>query len=1237
MSPFVLPTGLRRYKSKSEDVRVLILCTLAIALVQVIPGYATPPSSIGDRLGVEHELSLDFETPHTKWAKPYAEGKVRALFFAPWYQGSTDGREIVERMQRFDLQADAVYYLKGASRLLGDNNPRWYGDPQAGTNRLLQLLKNPYDVFFFDRVTLDVLPEAAQSLILDRVRGGAGLVVVGAEEPPLFCTEAGEPDRTEPELGSFYSVGKGRAILLRKRDPLEYSVGWETAFDYQMAQQGRALLWAAGRTPRLALQVTVPEECFAGTQRRAEAVTVNWHAASPGVELRVEVRRWDGHKRLLGTVEASMNLPATFVLPALRAGEYRVEVFATSDRGMENWVTAPFAVLSTRRITAVELDKDWVEVGETFTGRVRFEGDALYERVQIRLTDQYERILATEDFGSVENTPLEFSFEIEPWMPMLLRVEAVTLNWPNEIASAYAFLRVTQRNQEQFNFVVWNYASGDLAPYAAQSMARSGATAILQGGPPPPMLAANELAYVPYTTSFRKSSHTVTAMLDPEGILKGECVHDDVKMEAVVNNVVENSRTARGHGVLVYSLGDENAVRASCLGPHCLQAYREYLQREYETIAALNASWGTGYASFDAITLLEGEALPAENAPRWFKEFFAQRLQKNRTDSEGAGEEQIVLGDKNDELLALQAENYPRWYDRQAFQSYTYVQWCKRFLRAFRKIDPKSLTGFEGTDSFTLRRLTTRSRQGGDLDLFLRELEYFGPYGGPANEVVRSLAPPGFPTGNWIGYSMEADVLLQKYWEQVTNGMNVVQWWRWDCLDGYHGFLSPNLMPFPATQTLLEDTQVVRDGLGTLLMQCEIRTDEIAMLYSMPSTHIAHFDGNRSYGNYKRDHGLWHKTIHEAGLQFRYVTDRMLRLGEFESDRYKVLILPLAFAIGPEEARVIREFVQNGGTLIADVRPGMYDGHCKPLEAGTLDDVFGIERTGKRDTVSLDRMSVNGEIDGHTASMRWGNWEGREIYPQMRVDPTVVTTTGKEMGQAFPIHFWWGLNHPVGIVNEFGEGRAILLNFPIYNAPAQSLVEGILASAGVAPEVTLRKPNGEAPKGVEITRWRNGDIELLALLGTYEGDVTVHLPAARVVCDLKGRTVTGTAEEFATYLRPHRAAFFALLPESAAKPVLELETESTVQGSVLSAGIRVPGAKGKHVIRVSATTPEGRTASWLERTRIVTGERQRIRLPFAHNDPPGQWTVHAVDLYTDQRSSATVTLQRTPLQTRIQD
>jgi hypothetical protein len=814
-------------------------------------------------------------------------------------------------------------------------------------------------------------------------------------------------------------------------------------------------------------------------------------------------------------------------------------------------------------------------------------------------------------------------------MPMLLRFEAVLESASGEVSSAQTFLRVTHRNRDQFNFVMWGQPSGDLAAYGVESFARNGVTLLLQQGPPSLALAGSGISYIPYTTSFRASSHTGTAMLDPAtGFLKTGCVYDTERMRETIRQVVDGARRAREQGVFAYSLGDENAVRASCLSPYCLHAYRRYLKEVYGDIGALNAEWDATYRAFDEIELQKDGALPSSNAPTWFKEYFLDRQELHRTDNEGAKgkdlDKQIAFGDINDEMRALQAGNFARWYDRQAFQNYTYVEWCKQFQKAFKELDPQAWTGFEGTDSFAIRRLTTRSRQGGDLDLFVRELDYFGPYNDPSNEVVRSIARPGFPRGNWIGYDADAETLLRAYWGQVTDGMNLIQWWRWDNLSGYHGFLGPHLSPLPAARELIQDTQVVRDGLGTLLMRLKSYDDGLAVLYSMPSTYIAHFDGNSTYGDYKLSHDAWRKILHGAGLQFSYVTDRMLRRGEFDASRYKVLLLPLSLAMSQPEAEVVRKFVRQGGTVIADVRPALYDGHTRPLANGLLDDVFGIRRGGKREASGIDRMSVEGELNGRQIRMRWGNWYGREVFPQMKVDPTVEVTTGKPLGQAFRVHYWAGLNVPVAIVNQFGKGRAILLNWPVFRTPSDALIADLLASSGVQPAIHVTRPDGLPLRNVEVTRWNNGGADLLALLGDYHGEVRVRLPEERFVSDLKKRKSLGRTAAFAVTLRPNRAEFFALQPEPVSKPQLHLPESPARLGATVSATVQIPNASGQHPVMIRAITPAGLPAAWLDRTVIVGRQPLEVTLPFAYNDPPGDWQIRAVDLFGNQGSTATL-------------
>jgi hypothetical protein len=241
----------------------------------------------------------------------------------------------------------------------------------------------------------------------------------------------------------------------------------------------------------------------------------------------------------------------------------------------------------------------------------------------------------------------------------------------------------------------------------------------------------------------------------------------------------------------------------------------------------------------------------------------------------------------------------------------------------------------------------------------------------------------------------------------------------------------------------------------------------------------------------------------------------------------------------------------------------------------------------------------------------------------MEVDPTVETTTGKALGDAFPIHFWHGLRHPLCIVNEFGKGRAVLLNFPIYNSEARPVIEGVLASAGVAPAIrVLEKETGQPARQVEITRWMNGETELLALLGEQEEEVEVLLPEKCSIRDLKFHEPIESGTRFTARLRPYRARVYALSEKEMPAPRVELDRARVSPGETLTAKIDVPGARGMHAYKVSAVSPWEREAEWMDQVLVVGKEGREVSIPVALNDPEGQWEFRLRDLFTGETTSA---------------
>ena len=1115
-----------------------------------------------EELELDHTLSMGFETPHTKWAKPYAGGTLRVLLFCNGR--GTVPREGVELMQRFDMKIDAVFWR----RIVDTTREGWHGG-DLGLQRMLRLAEKPYDCYVFLGMRPSQLTSEMQFKVLKPiVEGGAGIVCVGSDdkrvlkpshklaEPPAFVA------RARP-LGA-YKAGKGRGVLLPGVPDIPYALGWDTEYDYWQERFGRAILWAAGRASEVELPaVGVGNGEFQRLDLPQKAVGVAWkNPAESRLTLELSLRRHDGVVLALEpekTREAEGKL--TRELPRLRAGRYHLDVTARGRKGVAAWATVPFEIRSERRVETVTLDPAWGEIGERIRGAVKLVGAArAEEQLAVRLRDRRGRILMEKRTPAGQGGA--FEFPIESWMPMLVLVEAAIVDGEAEAASGHAYFNVVKRHRGQFNYLIWDVPKGPTAPYGEESLARLGTTLQLGGGAPRRVLAAYDIAWVPYTTRILEKH-------DKSGIMRPSCWNDHAKVLLSIQERADKYRPARQHGVFVYSLGDENHVRGSCISPHCLKAYRAYLKTIYGTVAKLNASWGSKYKSFDVVQLLKPDDNQANEAKR--------------------------------------LKNYPRWFDRQAFRSFNYVEYCKQFARAYRAIDSRSRTGFEGAGRFG---------SGDDIDLFVRECEFWSPYPGTADEVLRSIAPRDFPRSNWMGYRKDATSLIAKYWRMVTRGCDSVWWWRWDCIGRFHGFLAPHLGPWPATRELVDETAIVRNGLGTLLIRSEMLDGGVAMLFSHPSLYANKIEGSTHYGSVEQSHAAWHRAIRELGLQFRYVADRQLRLGEFDAKRYKVLVLSQCEAIGPKEAAVIEAFANGGGTVIADVRPGLYDDRCKPLKAGALDKLFGIRRTG------------TGEPEKGQATLKL---DGAEVAIEKALcDPGVALAGGKAAGACGKL--------PLLIVNQVGKGRAVLLNFAIASYPALAqadapeaaadLLAALFAQAGVTPAVrTLTK--GRRTRNLETVRWRNGEIEIVALF-RHTGDderVRVELAEPRWVYDLRCGHALRQRRSFGTKVLGSRPTFLVLTPKRLPRVSMELDKGNVAPGEQPRLRLAVPDASGLHAVRIRAETPDGEPAEWLHQVVIVGAEPKEVALPIALNDPKGKWTIRAIDLFTERAERLTLTVK----------
>jgi beta-galactosidase len=1193
--------------------KVMLLVGGLLALWVMSGGVAL---AAADAREVEEDCSVvsSLVTPHKPWAKGYARGPVRALVFS--YTGTYDGswedpgtrvREVVELAQRFDVQAEAVLYC-------GPSGGQWhFHGGKLGEDRAERLLQKPYDLYLLAGFAMDKLPARMQYLILKQVAQGAGLVCCGPGAGEYMVARrklspvpaelvAGLPvvDGKQPaELISAYTLGKGRGVWLNystgaMAPRYDFSYRARSEYDYWMLWVGRSALWAVGREPEVQValpaspgQLRLPRTAAPApvevelTSRAAQALPVT---------MDVELRRvGDDFTRKLSvpgaTLAAGQAHKLSVSLPKLRAGDYFLDLVVRSRRGVEACAAVGVALESDLGIEKVELGQSFVERGQSLTGKVLLQGAVpAGALLKLAFRDSYDRVQKQQELRLTAGQKEQpFRYQADALATILMRAQATLVQGGEEIALGEGAFTVPNRRQGQMNFVMWDMANDVLGYEAWRQCQRAGYNICLlgsMGGPrkQPPALLAADATLAPYSTRILDPK-------DEQGFMQPMCWNDDGPAQAHVAKIVDNQKHLREQGVFVYSLGDEGVTLGCCVHPACIEAYRRYLAGQYGTIEKLNASWGTTYKSFAEVDLLD------------YKD--------------------------NMETAALKV-SYPRWYDRQAFARYNLMQFTKRFVEAYKGLDPEALTGFEGTGNF-----------GDDYDALVGNMPFYGPYPSIGDDIVRSRAPRESVRSNWMGYSKTGDALSDAAWRMVMKGMDSVWYWMWSGIGSWRGYVRPTLDYWPAIEDLTAEMKPVREGLGDLILQSQPAHSGIAVLYTLPSALASKIDGAGQFITAQNAHENLTNLTYDLGLDFRYVTSEMLRRGDLNNREFKALLLPMSNALSPEEAALIRRFAENGGTVIADVRPGIYDGHCKPVAPGLLDDLFGIKRTGNERAVE-SAVTIRGELGGQAVAL---------ALAKAKVDPAVQPAGAVALGQADKT--------PVVLVNKVGQGQAVLLNLqPVITTlsdpqteSARQLMAAVYRLAKARSAVTATSPAGGALINTETRVWQNGGAQMVGLWRRMENawfgpktntlagkpvpaQVTFNGP--RHVYDLRGGNYLGRVSKVNTQLRWGRASFYLALPYAIPAPKLSLSTTTPRGGETVTAAVKmaVPArSREKLPVWVEVIDPQGHKPLWGGQVVMVQGGEGQAQFKAAFNDAPGQWQVRATELFSRQSAVASWTVK----------
>ncbi len=334
----------------------------------------------------------------------------------------------------------------------------------------------------------------------------------------------------------------------------------------------------------------------------------------------------------------------------------------------------------------------------------------------------------------------------------------------------------------------------------------------------------------------------------------------------------------------------------------------------------------------------------------------------------------------------------------------------------------------------------------------------------------------------------------------------------------------------------------------------------------------------------------WCELIEDQGMQGRFVSYDQLENGELLKGGYRVFILPQSNSLSKAEADAIREFIAQGGTVIADGEPGVFNEHSRRLPASPLADLFGGEHT----------------------------------------QPITTRTFGK--GKAVFIKA-----ATVSYLTDRIQSK---------EAATHKLV-GDLLRQDVRPEIAVTDTSGNAVVGVESHVYRNGGVTLITLMSNplqrvdelgppdfrsnqrFENpvSVTVTLPATAFVYNVRTGEALGEKKTIQVTVGPYEPVILSTAPVR--MPRLQVSAPAQVhRGSSVSIGIASTGTPAeKHVLHIDAIDPAGNRMLQYSGNVVAQDGRAKKVIPVALNDSTGQWTIRIRDMLSGQTDTRTLVVR----------
>jgi hypothetical protein len=1197
------------------------------------------------------DYSTEVETPHIPWARPLAGERIKVWALAD----VADGRGVVELAQRLemDFKATSIGRRSGINKWgFGDfyEQRASGGEDWKNAYSLAQtyiaddLLNGPeYDVILWPGIhPWESYPVEIRDEIRRRVERGAGLVLFypnGGELKDLSPLHAKQSNGAESDRGEWKrtsdhyitrgvpldafpwgqmrvptfeasgevllktaqgspvlatrAVGKGRVVAFgyQERGMIpEIEHVFETGLhypyhEYLWAMLARAVVWAAGREPRAAIQAVErsPDGPNGLTATLSGLPSPPKKAASIVVAVRNnfgEIEEEDSLPAANGRVELKFSKP-------LSGGRHFAELRLKEGDRVCDWATFPFETPVKVAIRELALGADRVKVGQQVTARIKLAAAARTDCVvTARLFDNYDRLIDERRVETKVQGEGETSVNLNSTgaLTRLARVDCEVSAGGNRSDRREAEVFVLQpRLWDDYDIVMYLFGSNPIPgvwPTIDAQMRRLNVTTLSSytlehskhanyNVQAQTRISGQESPDGPKRDYYSAMKKKYFQTRDKQGLIREYCLNDPAYLDLVRGELKKLTAPWVPFSPMSYYVYEEPSLTCYeddldlCFSTHCMAAMRGWLKGEYGTLAALNRQWGTEFMNWDEVT-------------------------------------------PDDTYEAQARGNYASWADHRTFMEKTYAENMEFVYNELKKIDPEGILLNSGTQVSGAHNAADYSR----LNRFTKHLNAYD--GGNQLDFHRAFNPDLKISGG-AGYGVLGKDVFYNFYGNLFKGSNggAYLFWQYSTLD-------PDLTMSQSGKDMEQGFRELRgEGIGKLVGLASPDNHGIAIHYSYPSIHgawivdgkieeqVVYDPSSATMRRFNANRDGWVKVLHDAGLQFDFIAYGDVEKGGLISKGYKTFILPMSVALSDEETRAIRDFVNQGGTVIADALPGVMDKHCSFRAARALADVFGVAPSQS----------------------------DRETVVAMKGEP------GLKLAGAAPLLNEEG--QPALLEHRFGKGRAYLLNFFLDRYPEDRIekrsaatlekVKRVLAAAEIHPKVKLNAASGAPVSDCDSYLFKNGTTRLLGLLPGKDGlstnKIRIQFDKGGAFYDVRQKRYLGSGLNFEADIEPAVPRLFALLEGRITG--VELQSPGAARrGEEITIGFRVNGGGNlRSVAKVTVTDAAGREVPIYGGNRDIADGAGDVHFRTALNDPAGVWRVTVTEIISGERAQAEIRIQ----------